>query len=142
MGVDQAMDISISAVTANREHMELISSNLANIQTTRTAAGGPYRRKIPVFSEKPIEFSEVLSNAQAKMSGGIEMTSIVEDPTPFQKVYNPGHPDADKDGYVSLPNVSVAKEMVDMVYVEKLYEANITAYNSAKRMAQEALTIQ
>jgi len=142
MGLDQAMDISVSAINANREHMEIISSNLANIQTTRTLQGGPYRRKIPIFSEKPIEFSEALSSAQAKMSGGIEMTEIVEDPTPFQKVYNPGHPDADVNGYVSLPNVSMAKEMVDMVYVEKLYEANITAYNATKRMAQETLSIQ
>ena len=142
MGLDQALDISVSAINANRIHMELISSNLANINTTRTLQGGPYKRKIPVFGEKPLDFSESLSAAEKKMSGGIEIKEIVEDPAPFQRVYNPGHPDADSEGYVSLPNVSMAQEMVDMVYVSKVYEANITAYNTTKSMAKELLSIQ
>ncbi|MFH1710064.1 MAG: flagellar basal body rod protein FlgC [bacterium] len=142
MGLDQALDISVSAITANRTHMEIISSNLANINTTRTLQGGPYRRKIPVFHEKPLEFSEALNAAERNMSGGIEVGEIVEDPAPFQKVFNPGHPDADSEGFVSLPNVSMAKEMVDMVYVSKVYEANITAYNATKKMEQEILQIQ
>jgi flagellar basal-body rod protein FlgC len=142
MGFDQAMDISVSAINANRTYMEIISSNLANINTTRTELGGPYRRKMPVFAEKPLDFSESLSAAEKKMSGGIEIKDIVEDPAPFQKVFNPGHPDADKEGYVSLPNVSMAKEMVDMVYVEKVYEANVTAFNATKSMAKETLSIQ
>jgi len=142
MGLDQALDISVSAIYANRTHMEVISSNLANINTTRTVQGGPYRRKIPVFSEKPLEFAEALSSAESKLSGGIEVNEIVDDPTPFQKVFNPGHPDADSEGFVSLPNVSMAKEMVDMVYVSKVYEANITAYNATKKMEQETLQIQ
>ena len=142
MGVEQAMDISISGVKANETHMEIISSNLANIQTTRTLAGGPYRRKVPVFAEKPLEFAEALSNAEKKLSGGIEVSEIVEDQSPFEKVYNPGHPDADSSGFVSLPNISMSKEMVDMVYVSKLYEANITAYNASKKMAQDMLQIQ
>jgi flagellar basal-body rod protein FlgC len=142
MGLDQALDISVSAIYANRTHMEVISSNLANINTTRTVQGGPYRRKIPVFSEKPLEFSEALNAAESKLSGGIEVSEIVDDPTPFQKVFNPGHPDADSQGFVSLPNVSMAKEMVDMVYVSKVYEANITAYNATKKMEQETLQIQ
>jgi flagellar basal-body rod protein FlgC len=142
MGLDQALDISVSAINANRIHMELISSNLANINTTRTLQGGPYRRKMPVFGEKPLDFSESLSAAEKKMSGGIEIKDIVEDPAPFQRVFNPGHPDADSEGYVSLPNVSMAQEMVDMVYVSKVYEANITAYNTTKSMAKEMLSIQ
>lgn len=142
MGLDQAMQISVDGINASRIHMEIISSNLANINTTRTSLGGPYKRKIPVYAEKPIEFSEVLSSAQQKISGGIEVVDIAEDATPLQKVFNPGHPDADKDGYVSMPNVSMSKEMVDMVYVSKIYEANITAYNATKRMAQETLQIQ
>jgi len=142
MGLDQALDISVSAIHANRAHMEVISSNLANINTTRTEQGGPYRRKIPVFSEKPLEFAEALNAAESKLSGGIEVSEIVDDPTPFQKVFNPGHPDADSEGFVSLPNVSMAKEMVDMVYVSKVYEANITAYNATKKMEQETLQIQ
>ena len=142
MGLDQAMDISVSGIEANRINMEIISSNLANINTTRTLQGGPYRRKIPVFSEKPLEFSEALSTAEKKLSGGIEVSEIVEDTTPFQKVFNPGHPDADSQGFVSLPNVSMSKEMVDMVLVTKVYEANITAYNASKKMAQETMQIQ
>jgi len=142
MGINQALEIALSGITANRIHMEIVSSNIANINTTRTAQGGPYKRKIPVFGEKPLEFGEVLSTAESKMNGGIEVTGIIEDQTPFQKVFNPGHPDADSDGYVSMPNVSLAKEMVDMVYVEKLYEANITAYTTTKTMAQQTLQIQ
>jgi flagellar basal-body rod protein FlgC len=142
MGLDQALNISVDGINASRIHMEIISSNLANINTTRTAQGGPYRRKIPVFAEKPVEFSDALSAAERKMSGGIQVVDIAEDKAPLQKIYNPGHPDADADGYVSMPNVSMSKEMVDMVYVEKLYEANITAYNATKRMAQETLQIQ
>ena len=142
MGLDQAMDISVSGINANRIHMEIIASNLANINTTRTVQGGPYKRKIPVFSEKPLEFAQALSSAEQKLSGGIQVNEIVEDASPFQRVFNPGHPDADSQGYVSLPNVSMSKEMVDMVYVSKLYEANITVYNASKRMAQETLQIQ
>ena len=142
MGLDQAMDISISGVNANRIQMEIVASNLANINTTRTEAGGAYRRKIPIFTEKPVEFSEALSAAQKKLSGGIEVTQIIEDPTPFPKVYNPGHPDADGQGFVSLPNVSMSKEMIDMVSATKMYEANITAYNASKKMMQDTLSIQ
>jgi flagellar basal-body rod protein FlgC len=142
MGLDQAMQISVDGVNASRIHMEIISSNLANINTTRTSAGGPYKRKVPVYAEKPVEFAEVLSSAQKKISGGVQIVDIAEDNAPLQKVYNPGHPDADKDGYVAMPNVSMSKEMVDMVYVSKLYEANITAYNATKRMMTETLSIQ
>jgi flagellar basal-body rod protein FlgC len=142
MGLDQAMEISISGINANRVHMEIISSNLANINTTRTLQGGPYRRKVPVFHEKPIEFTQALTTAEKKLSGGIDVSEISEDQSPFQKVFNPGHPDADSSGFVSLPNVSMSKEMVDMVYVSRLYEANITAYSATKRMAQETLQLQ
>lgn len=142
MGLDQAMEISVSGINANRIHMEIISSNLANINTTRTLQGGPYRRKIPVFHEKAIEFTQALSAAEKKLSGGIEVADISEDQSPFQKVFNPGHPDADSSGFVSLPNISMSKEMVDMVYVSRLYEANITAYNATKKMAQETLQLQ
>ena len=75
------------------------------------------------------------------MGGGVEVVAIVDDTTPFQKVYNPGHPDADENGFVSLPNVSMSKEMVDLVYISKLYEANITTFNIAKKMAQDTLQI-
>lgn len=141
MGLNDALDISVDGINANRIFMEVIASNLANINTTRTVQGGPYRRKIPVLAEKPMEFSEVLSNAQ-KSAGGVQVAEIKDDNSPFQMVFNPGHPDADKNGYVKLPNVSMAKEMVDMVEVSKLYEANIVAYNATRKMAQDVLTIQ
>jgi flagellar basal-body rod protein FlgC len=141
MGLKDALDISVDGITANRIAMEIIASNLANINTTRTVQGGPYKRKIAVFEEKPLEFSEVLNNAQ-KIAGGVQVAQIQDDPSPFQMVFNPGHPDADPNGYVKLPNVSMAREMVDMVEVQKLYQANIVAYNASKKMAQDTLQIQ
>ncbi|MFH1386940.1 MAG: flagellar basal body rod protein FlgC [bacterium] len=145
MGFNQALEISVDGIEAQRRTMELISSNLANINTTRTANGGPYRRLVSVIGEKPLSFSESLSKAEAALaekSGGVEVVDIVEDNTPFQKVYNPGHPDADAGGFVSMPNVNLSTEMVDMVYVSKLYEANITAFNATKKMMQDTLSIQ
>lgn len=145
MGLNQAMNISLTAIKAERTQMEVIASNLANVNTTRTVNGGPYRRKVVVFGEKPISFSEELSFAQNRLEGGVpggvEVADIIEDVSPFPKVYNPGHPDADANGFVSLPNVSLSKEMVDLVYNSKLYEANITAYNASKKMAQDTLNL-
>ena len=138
MGLDQAFDISVSAIEANRLHLELIASNLANVSTTRSITGGPYRRKIPIFSEKPLTFAEELKRA---MSGGVEVREVAEDLSPLQKIYNPGHPDADRDGFVALPNVSLSKEMVDLVYVSKLYEANVTVFNATKKMATDTLQL-
>ncbi len=145
MGLDQALEISVSGIEAERRTMELISSNIANISTTRTIYGGPYRRKIAVLQEKPVSFDQVLSQAEAKINnaaGGVEVTDVVEDMSPFQKVYKPGHPDADEQGFVQMPNVNLSDEMVDMVYVSKLYEANINAFNSTKKMVTDTLTIQ
>ena len=145
MGINQAMDISVSGIEAQRRTMELISSNIANINTTRTVYGGPYRRKIAVLAEKPLDFSSELTAAESRLaakSGGVEVVDVAEDATPFQKVYRPSHPDADAQGYVSMPNVNLADEMVDMTYVSQLYNANITAFNVVKKMAQDTLSIQ
>ncbi len=143
MGLDNALAISVSGVTAERTHMELISSNIANISTTRSLSGGPYRRKEAVFSEKALSFDQELSAAERKMqSGGVEVQDVVEDKSAFNKVYNPSHPDADAQGFVKTPNVDMSKEMVDMVYASKLYEANITTYNATKKMMQDTLQIQ
>jgi flagellar basal-body rod protein FlgC len=143
MGLDQAMDVSVSGVEAQRRVMELIASNIANINTTRTVLGGPYRRKVAVLSEKPLSFSEQLAQAQARLglSGGVEVLDVVEDKTPFPKVYKPDHPDADSQGFLSTPNVNLATEMTDMVYVSKLYEANIAAFNATKKMMQDTLQL-
>jgi flagellar basal-body rod protein FlgC len=146
MGLDQALEISVSGIEAERRTMELISSNIANISTTRTVYGGPYRRKIAVLGEKPLTFAQELSRAEGKLvntlSGGVEVVDVVDDQTPFQKVYKPGHPDADAQGFVTMPNVNLSDEMVDMIYVSKLYEANINAFNATKRMVTDTLTIQ
>ena len=146
MGLNQAFDISVSGIEAARMKQEIIASNLANIDTTRTLEGGPYRRRIAVVAEKQIEFNKVLAAEQRKLygskfPGGVEVSDIVEDTSPFQKVYKPGHPDADAQGYVLLPNISMSEEMVDLVYVSRLYEANITAYNATKKMAQDTLQL-
>lgn len=145
MGLDQALEISVSGIEAERRTMELISSNIANINTTRTVYGGPYRRKIPVLMEKQLTFAQELSKAEGKinnLSGGVEVADVVDDQTPFQKVYKPGHPDADAQGFVAMPNVNLSDEMVDMIYVSKLYEANINAFNTTKKMVTDTLTIQ
>jgi flagellar basal-body rod protein FlgC len=142
MGLNRAMDISVSGIEAQRITMELIASNLANINTTRTVYGGPYRRRVPVLSEKSISFAEELSRAERKLyGGGVEVTEVVEDSSPFQKVYKPGHPDADEQGFVSLPNVDMSTEMVDLMYSSRLYEANITAFNATKKMMQDTLQL-
>jgi flagellar basal-body rod protein FlgC len=141
MSLDRALDISLSAILAEREHMEVISSNIANINTTNSIGGGPYRRKIAVFQEKPLSFQEVLEKEVTKTGGGVEIADVVEDPSSFQKVYNPSHPDADKDGLVSLPNVDLSKEMVDLVYSSKLYEININVFTTTRKMVQDTLTL-
>ncbi|MDD5382854.1 MAG: flagellar basal body rod protein FlgC [Candidatus Margulisbacteria bacterium] len=145
MGLNEAMSISMSGLDAQRLTMELIASNLANINTTRTITGGPYRRRIAVLSEKPIiSFSEELSRAEAKIvgkSGGVEVLDVVEDLTPFPKVFKPGHPDADEQGMVSLPNVNYSAEMVDLIEVQRMYEANITAFNATTKMMQDTLQL-
>ena len=111
MGLNQALEISVTGVQAQRITMELIASNLANINTTRTIYGEPYRRRIAVLGEKPLSFSQELARAQLRLfrrGGGVEVIDVVEDTAPFPKAYKPGHPDADAEGFVSLPNVNLS----------------------------------
>jgi flagellar basal-body rod protein FlgC len=145
MGLNNALDISVSGVTAERVAMELIASNLANINTTRTIYGGPYRRRVPVFMEKNVSFAGELSAAEGRIygkGGGVEVVDVTEDSTPFPKVYKPDHPDADAEGFLSLPNVNMSTEMTDMIYVSRVYQANITAFNATKKMISDTLQIQ
>lgn len=144
MSLDEALEISVSGIEAQRRTMEMISSNIANINTTHSVYGGPYRRKIAVLTEKPLSFSAELAGAQLRLYGGtgVQVSDVVEDKAPFQKVYNPSHPDADAQGFVLMPNVNLSTEMADMVYVSRLYEANITAFNSTKKMFSDTLQIQ
>lgn len=146
MGLFNSFNISASALTAQRLRMDIISQNIANVDTTRTAEGTPYRRKTVVFQEKQsdIPFSQYLSEqsrSQYLTGGGVRVTRIVEDQSPFKEVYDPGHPDADENGIVKKPNVEVVTEMVNMISATRAYEANITMLNSSKSMAMKALEI-
>jgi flagellar basal-body rod protein FlgC len=138
-----AMDISSSALTAGRTRMNLISSNLANANATRTPEGGPYKRKDAVFSATPVQtpFSKALSRATGQEARQVEITEIVEDQSPPRMVYDPSHPDANPQGYVAMPNVNVMEEMTDMIGASRSYEANVTAVQAAKSMAMKTLEI-
>lgn len=148
MRLTNGFDISSSALTAQRLRMDVISSNIANADTTRgryvDGKWVPYQRKVVTMETKPNQpFSQVLSNAmQAPRTGeGVRITKITEDTTPFKQVYSPTHPDADENGFVLLPNVDVLKEMVDMMSATRSYEANVTALNASKSMISKALEI-
>lgn len=138
-----AMDVSASALTAERTRINLISSNLANANSTRTPEGGPFKRKDAVFAAQPMSpsFGDTLRRIGATPSGGVRVTQIVEDTSPPVMKYDPHHPDADPTGYVSLPNVSVIEEMADLITATRAYEANVTAVQAAKAMALKALEL-
>ncbi|MDR1978706.1 MAG: flagellar basal body rod protein FlgC [Synergistaceae bacterium] len=136
MKIFESMEIAGSALTAHRLWMDSISSNLANINTTRTLDGGPYKRKVPIFAEmldKTIGGYEDI--------GGVRVVEIAEDPTPPRLAYQPEHPDADENGYVSFPNVNLVREMTDMLVASRAYEANLAVADSAKTMWNGALEI-
>lgn len=139
----QSMDITASALTAQRLRMDVVAENVANINTTRTANGQPYRRRYVVFQQKEeTPFSAQLNNSLSGTAGsGVRVTEIADDPSDFKLDYNPTHPDADEFGYVRMPNVELAREMVDMMSATRSYEANITVMNSTKSMAMSALDI-
>lgn len=139
----RSLDISSSALTAQSLRMDVVAENVANITTTRDADGETYRRRFVIFQERerPV-FYQALNNSIAGTIGdGVRVTEILEDPSEFKIEYNPTHPDADEYGYVRLPNVDLATEMVDMMESTRSYEANITVYNSTKNMAMSALDI-
>ncbi len=155
-------NISAMGLTAQRKRMNAIAENMANAETTRTEEGGPYKRKIVVVKAGTEQsFSSTLSSANVKLAttnaqhisevsegpsatenvaGNIQSTETADN-SPFKMVYDPGHPDADKNGYVKMPNVNVITEMVDMISATRTYEANVTAIDGAKTMAKDALEI-
>lgn len=141
-----SFNISASALTAQRMRLDVASENIANIETTRTEEGGSYRRKMVVLEEiEDNSFRKALLDAENNhetSQGGVRVAEIIEDDSEFKRVYNPDHPDADDEGYVSMPNVDLIKETVDSMSATRSYEANITAYNSLKTMAQKALEIK
>jgi flagellar basal-body rod protein FlgC len=138
-----AMNISASALSAERTRMNLISSNLANANTTRTPEGGPYKRKDAVFAATPVEsrFSRALDGAAGKEARQVEIQKLVEDQSQPRMQYDPSHPDANAQGYVAMPNVNVIEEMADMISSSRTYEANVAAVQAAKSMALKTLEI-
>lgn len=144
-----SMNISASGMTAQRLRLDVASENIANINTTRTESGGPYQKKSVVFQSVE-NFKQSLQNAAAGTGttseitatpGGVIATEVVSDDREFQSVYDPDNPDADANGYVKMPNVDLTKETVDSMSATRSYEADITAFNAIKLMAQKAIEI-
>jgi flagellar basal-body rod protein FlgC len=151
MGLFGSLDISASALSAERLRMDVTAENLANAQSTRTAGGGPYRRKEVVLeSTGDGGFAGALASARAGggstgssggSDGGVRVSGIVEDQTPNRLVYDPSHPDANAQGYVSMPNVNPVTEMVDLISASRSYEANVTAMQTTKQMFTKTLDL-
>lgn len=144
MSVFGAMDISASGLTAQTLRRDIISQNIANAQTTRDADGNVYRKKDVVFAEKSqvtSTFGDVFGITTGTKSAGVKVTEIVEDRSDGSRVYDPTHPDADEEGYVTYPNVNIVTEMTDLIDASRAYEANITAFNATKSMIMKALEI-
>lgn len=141
-----ALNINGSALTAQRARLDIISENITNMDTTRTEAGGAYRRKTVAF--EAIEEGDFASMLRRKMkaatgqgTGGVRISQIVEDQSPFKTVYNPSHPDANAQGYVEMPNVNLMQETADAMSASRSYQANVTAINAVKAMATKALEV-
>lgn len=143
MDLMTSLEIGASALAAQRTKVNVISENLANSETTRTADGGPYRRKMVVYGSKDMEpdFRRTFEEASRKYTG-VEVEEIVESQENFRLVYNPAHPDADPNtGYVKMPNVDTISEMADMMVAKRSYDANVTVISNTKSMIRQALTI-
>jgi len=144
MGFMESFSISASGMTAERLRMDVIANNIANANTTRTAEGGPYRRQEVVYSSGGDNFADQLASmmgSQTSTLHGVNVEGIVQDTTPFKQVFDPGHPDANAQGYVSMPNIDTVSEMVDMMSAQRAYEADVAATQAIKSMAQQAISI-
>lgn len=135
----RSLDINASGMTAQRMRMDIVSENIANRDTTRTAEGGPYRKKTVVFQD----IMRSAASERGGVKGGVIVSEIIEDETtPMEMVYNPEHPDADENGFVTMPNVDTLQETIDAMSASRSYEANLTAFNIMKEMASKALGIK
>ena len=149
MGLFDAIDVAGSGLTAERLRMDVTAGNLANAQTTQGADGQPYRRREVALQEAGgSTFGALLDgaivgtgSASVPAANGVQVAGVVEDPSPPRRVYDPGHPDADAQGYVSMPNVDTVTEMVDLISAQRAYEANVTAMQSAKQMFSRTLDL-
>ncbi len=140
------LNISGSGMTAQRLRLDVVSDNIANLETTRTEDGGPYRRKMVILQAQEPSFREILEGVRTGQTknptgDGVKAIAVVEDQTELKPVYDPTHPDADEDGYVMMPNIDLVKETADAMAASHAYQANITAFNTTKQMAQSALEV-
>ncbi len=138
-----AFDIGASALSTERLRMNVISMNLANVKTTRTPEGGPYRRKSLTQAATPVEspFARAMSSALGQDLMGVRALDVATDLRPFKMVFEPGHPDADADGYVSYPDINVVEEMTNMLTTQRTYDANVQTIETVKAMYNKALSI-
>ncbi len=144
MALFQAFNISASGMTAQRFRTDVIAENVANVNTTRTEDGTPYRRKIVTFQERDAtSFSQMLEHTREyNLGNGVKVSNVSEDyETDFIMEYDPANPDADENGYVSYPNVNIVTEMTNLIDASRAYEANATAFDATKSMAQAGLQI-
>ncbi|WP_319761429.1 flagellar basal body rod protein FlgC [Maridesulfovibrio sp.] len=138
-----ALDIGASGLKAQREYLNVVSMNMANARTTRTAEGGPYRRKSVSMESSPVlsPFETAMDQQMNQQLRGVTVRGIVTDTRPFKEVYEPNHPDADSKGMVKYPDINVVEEMVNMINISRSYEANAQSVDSAKKMFNRALRI-
>jgi len=143
MSLFSSLSVSGSGMTAQRARAELLVENLANAETTRTPEGGPYRRKDVVFEEDPSagSFSSELNSAMGGSAPGVTVSQIMVDDSDPDLRYMPGHPDADKNGYVAFPKINTAEDMVDLLGASRNYEANVAAISAVKDMIQKSLDL-
>jgi flagellar basal-body rod protein FlgC len=143
MGLFDAIDVAGSGLAAERLRMDVTAGNLANAQTTQGANGQPYRRREVVLQEAQggQSFGSILASASSSPVNGVQVAGIVEDPSAPRRVYDPGHPDADAQGYVTLPNVNPVTEMVDLISASRSYEANVTSMQTAKQLFSKTLEL-
>jgi flagellar basal-body rod protein FlgC len=137
-------DVTGSALTAERQRAEVVASNMANAETTRTSKGGPYQRQEVVFGSvpaEPVSFTERLAAADGGAVQGVKVVDVVTDPTPPLRRYDPSHPDADSQGYVAYPAINPVEEMVDLMGAARAYQLNVSALQSTKQMIQQSLEI-
>jgi len=141
VSVFSSMQINASGLSLERLKMDTISTNIANINTTRTEEGGPYQRKEVVFEENLKAVKNKLNGSYENKSMGVKVTGIIDDNEDLKVVYDPSHPDADEDGYVFFPNVNLVDEIINLIKVQRTYEANVTALNTSKTILKRALEI-
>jgi flagellar basal-body rod protein FlgC len=141
MSLFDAIDTAASGLSAERLRMDVTAENLANAQTTRGADGQPYRRKVVVLQEAAGPTFGSTLNGAIERASGVKVAQIAQDATPNRLVYDPSHPDADKRGYVSMPNVQPVTEMVDLISASRGYEANVTVMQTAKQMFTKTLDL-